>query len=88
MKEINKFKCENCHSRFGQKSHFNQHVALVHEGKKKIKCEICKANFGHKGDLNIHVTTVHEGKKQLKCGICNAAFGVKRYSEETCCYNP
>ena len=64
-----KFTCEICNARFGQKGTLKNHVATVHEEMKKIKCDICNAKFGQKGSLNRHLATVHEGKKQFNCSI-------------------
>jgi len=43
----------HCDVKFGHKSHLNQHVITVHEGKKKFKCNIFNANFGEKNKSHI-----------------------------------
>ena len=52
--EANKaFKCITCKAYFSNKSNFNQHMTLVHEGKKPFK---------KKDNLNKHIASVHEKK--------------------------
>ncbi len=41
-----------------------QHIATLHEGKKKIKCEICDKEFKSKLSMKGHIATSHEGKKR------------------------
>ena len=61
-----------CHS-----SHFNTHIASVHEENKPFKCEIYKADFFESNGFQIHIELSHEGKKKFTCEICDASFGRK-----------
>ena len=65
------FKCEICDYICSQKSHLNQHVALIHVLKKSFICEVYKYQFSQKSTRPRHVATVHEVKKPFKCDICN-----------------
>ena len=47
-KEARKFKCEICSNGFFARGKLEQHVTVVHEGKKPFKCEMCDFTSGHK----------------------------------------
>ena len=42
------------------KSHLNQHVATIHEGKNPFKCETCECSYSQKSHFNQDGVTVHE----------------------------
>ena len=48
----------------------NEHVALVHEGKKAFNCKKCDYGCSKKEYMQQHVALVHEGTKPLKCKRC------------------
>ena len=50
--------------KFGKKSYLKNHIATVHEGKKKFKCEICGTKFKTYHGMKGHIATIHEGKKR------------------------
>ena len=72
------FQCSKCFSSFSTNSNLNQHIASVHEGKKKsFNCEKCKESFRRKTQFETHVAIFHEGKKPFACSICEDRFDFK-----------
>ena len=72
------FQCSKCFSSLSTKSNLNQHIASVHEGKKKLfNCEKCKETFRRKAQFETHVAIFHEGKKPFACSICEDRFDFK-----------
>ena len=69
-----KLKCEFCTKCFSHKQKMNQHVTLVHRGKKQFKCEICDYSSFHKGHVNEHLASVHGGKEPFKYEICKRSY--------------
>ena len=55
------FKCEICPLSFTQKSYYDKHIELVHEGK-TFKWEICLSNYTQKGNLIKDIKSIHEGR--------------------------
>ena len=43
-----------------------EHIAVVHEGKKRHKCSICEKHLSTKHHMIKHIVVVHEGIKPHK----------------------
>ena len=72
--------CTICNREFvgkNAKRNMNDHVAVVHEGKKPFQCEICKSCFSRERNLRAHISFVHEGNTPFQCTECNEGFGYK-----------
>ena len=72
--------CTICKREFvgkNAKRNMNDHVAVVHEGKKPFQCEICKSCFSRERNLRAHISFVHEGNTPFQCTECNEGFGYK-----------
>ena len=70
------YQCTICKKEFSGvngKRNMNQHVAVVHEGKKPFECELCDACFSKKVGLETHISMVHDGKKSFECNLCQFA---------------
>ena len=71
-----------CDASFATKWSLENHVASIHEGKKRLTCDRCEATFNRKFDLtkhsfNRHVELLHEGMKPLSVIIVTLAFHIK-----------
>ena len=55
--------CSFCGKNFMNKTVLRNHIAQVHEGKKKMRYNCPKCEFSHtqKRGLNQHIEAVHEG---------------------------
>ena len=63
---------DSCSSYFVQKiKSRNEHIKLVHEGKKCLNCDICSNIFENMDMLTEHIVPVHEKKK---CSICEYVY--------------
>ena len=62
---IKPFNCNFCGFTFTQKINMENHIAIVHEGKKPYTCDLCKKVFWKESHLNIHLTLKHERQKNL-----------------------
>ena len=72
------FQCSKHFASFSTKSNLNQHIASVHEGKKKsFICKRCKEIFRRKTQFETHVAIFHEGKKPFACQRCEDRFDFK-----------
>ena len=69
------FQCDQCNKQYSHKSHLNQHIASVHDGKKH-ECDHCKKQFSHRSSLKVHIDAVHEGTK-FDCDMCDKTFTQK-----------
>ena len=70
------YQCTICKKEFSGvngKRNMNQHVAVVHEGKKPFECELCNACFSKKVGLETHISMVHDGNKSFECNLCQFA---------------
>ena len=70
------YQCPICKKQFSGvngKRNMNQHVAVVHEGKKPFECELCNACFSKKVGLETHISMVHDGNKSFECNLCQFA---------------
>ena len=56
-------------------THLNEHIRIVHEGRKDYICSSCGKGFGDSKGLKRHRETVHEGMKRFKCHLCTNAYG-------------
>ena len=54
----------------------NNHIGLVHEGKRAFKCNFCDASFKQKSYVARHILSFHDEKKEFKCEVCNAVFAL------------
>ena len=65
LASIKPFNCNFCDLIFTQKINMENHIAIVHEGKKPYTCDLCKKVFWKESHLNIHLTLKHERQKNL-----------------------
>ena len=51
-----------------------EHIAVIHEGKKRNRCNICGKHLSTKHHMNKHIELIHKGIKPHKCLQCGASF--------------
>uniref|UniRef100_A0A3Q3D592 GDNF inducible zinc finger protein 1 n=1 Tax=Hippocampus comes TaxID=109280 RepID=A0A3Q3D592_HIPCM len=66
------FACDECDSRFTQKSMLAYHKRS-HTGEKPFMCEACGKSFASKEYLRYH-SNIHTGSKPFKCEHCGRGF--------------
>ena len=62
------FECNQCESKFTQKSKLRRHIHSIHEGV-KYACNQCEQQFTLQHNLKTHIQSIHEGIKYA-CNQC------------------
>ena len=63
-----------CEKSFAVYANLDNHIKVVHEGRRDHKCEICGKGFVGSRDLVRHVQSVHQNIKEYKCNHCTKEF--------------
>merc|ERR1712133_2074 len=64
-----KYECQDCSSKFSNKTSLTHHVNTIHKGI-KFKCDQCTKEFIYDRSKTRHVQSVHNQKKYL-CTLCD-----------------
>ncbi len=68
-------KCEFCTKSYKKRLLLDDHIAAVHQGKRKYGCRICNATFTCMGNRGRHEKSVHGSQeKKFKCTQCSRAY--------------
>ena len=70
-----KYKCDECDSKFGTNSNLQKHILTVHRKEQNYSCSECEYKTGQNGSLQKHIKTVHKKEQNYSCEECDKKFG-------------
>lgn len=73
MKSI---KCDQCNTKFENKTEYRKHVKAVHSEEQRLVCDICGQTYKSKAALDIHVG-MHKNVSPHECQVCHKKFTQK-----------
>ena len=74
---IKDHQCTECGKSYSSKRSMEQHVEIVHQGKKTFECKVCCQMFGRLSSLRVHDLS-HTKELPFKCDFCSAGYKEKR----------
>ncbi|XP_059044915.1 gastrula zinc finger protein XlCGF57.1-like [Achroia grisella] len=70
--------CDICRKCFKTKFSLQQHLIILHSGKKPYSCDVCEMSFPRSSQLENHMF-LHTGKYPYTCNVCNKCFKTKNW---------